>query len=171
LRFNDGRRAKKEMSMAEENIRNKAQAESTATAVWQGTLLDGSGTITESGSGSFGNLPVTWAARTTESHSDQTTPEELLAAAHATCYAMAFSHALAQAGSPAEQLEVKATVGFDPKAGGGFEVSFSHLDVTGTVPGLDQAGFAALAREGEAGCPISNALRGNVQIILHAKLA
>lgn len=157
--------------MAEENIRNKAQAESTATAVWRGTLVDGSGTITESGSGSFSNLPISWMARTTDQVPDQTTPEELLAAAHAACYAMAFSHALAGAGSPADQLEVRATVGFDPKAGGGFEVSFSHLDVTGTVPGLDQAKFEEIARQGEAGCPVSNALRGNVQIILHAKLA
>jgi osmotically inducible protein OsmC len=153
-----------------ENIRNKAQAESTASAVWSGTLLEGSGTITETGSGAFGNLPVTWAART-QGGTNQTTPEELLAAAHAACYAMAFSHALAGAGHPAEKLEVQATVGFDPKVGGGFEVSFSHLDVTGTVPGLDQAAFEKIAREGEAGCPVSNALRNNVQIILHAKLA
>ncbi|MBA2519470.1 MAG: OsmC family peroxiredoxin [Chloroflexia bacterium] len=157
--------------MADENIRNKAQAESTATAVWRGSLVDGKGEITESGSGAFGHLPVTWAARTTDANPEQTTPEELLAAAHAACYAMAFSHALAGAGSPADQLEVKATVGFDPKAGGGMEVSFSHLDVTGTVPGLDQAKFAELAHKGEAGCPVSNALRGNVQIILHANLA
>lgn len=154
-----------------ENIRNKAQAESTASAVWRGTLADGSGLITESGSGAFSGLPVTWAARTTDANPDQTTPEELLAAAHAACYAMAFSHALAGAGSPAERLEVKATVGFDPKVGGGFEVSFSHLDVTGIVPGIDQAKFAELARQGDAGCPMSNALRGNVQLILHAKLA
>lgn len=157
--------------MADENIRNKAQAESTASAVWSGSLVDGSGSITSTGSGAFGNLPVTWAARTTDANSEQTTPEELLAAAHATCYAMAFSHVLAGAGSPAEKLEVRATVGFDPKTGGGMEVSFSHLDVTGNVPGLDQAQFAELARKGEEGCPISNALRGNVQIILHAKLA
>lgn len=157
--------------MAEENIRNKAQHESTASAVWSGTLVDGSGSLTSTGSGAFGNLPVTWAARTTDANKSQTTPEELLAAAHATCYAMAFSHALAGAGSPAEKLEVNATVGFDPKVGGGFEVSFSHLDVTGTVPGLDQARFAELARTAEQGCPISNALRGNLQIVLHATLA
>lgn len=157
--------------MSEENIRNKAQAESTASAVWSGSLVDGSGSLASTGSGAFGNLPVTWAARTTDANGEQTTPEEFLAAAHATCYAMAFSHTLANAGSPAEQLDVRATVGFDPKAGGGFEVSFSHLDVTGNVPGLDQARFAELARTAEEGCPISNALRGNVQIILHANLA
>ena len=156
--------------MAEENIRNKAQAESTVTAVWSGSLVDGSGEITKSGSGAFGNLPVTWAARTSMG-GDQTTPEEMLAAAHASCYAMAFSHALANAGNPPEELEVTDTVGFDPKVGGGMEVSFSHLDVTGKVPGLDQAQFVELAKAGEAGCPISNALRNNVQIILHAKLA
>ena len=158
--------------MAQENIRNKAQAESMATAVWSGTLLEGNGSIADTGSGSFGNLPVTWASRTQGSASaKQTTPEELLAASHATCYAMAFSNVLAGAGSPAERLEVRATVGFDPKLGGGFEVSFSHLDVTGTVPGLDQARFEELARQGEQGCPISNAIRGNVQIVLHANLA
>ena len=157
--------------MSKENIRNKAQAESTASVVWRGNLVDGSGSVTSTGSGAFGNLPVTWAARTTDANSEQTTPEELLAAAHATCYAMAFSNVLAGADSPAEQLDVRATVGFDPKVGGGFEVSFSHLDVTGNVPGLDQARFEELARQGEEGCPISNALRGNVQIILHAKLA
>jgi osmotically inducible protein OsmC len=157
--------------MAGENIKNKAQAESTATAIWSGSLVEGKGTITGTGSGSISNLPVTWAARTEHAPKDQTTPEELLAASHATCYAMAFSHALAGNGTPPEKLEVQATVGFDPKVGGGFEVSFSHLDVTGTVPGLDQAKFEEIAREGEAGCPISNALRGNVQIVLHAKLA
>lgn len=157
--------------MADENIKNKAQSESTATAVWSGTLVDGKGSITETGSGTISNAPVSWASRTENARKDETTPEELLAASHASCYAMAFSHALAGNGTPAEKLEVTATVGFDPKVGGGFEVSFSHLDVTGTVPGLDQAKFEQIAREGEAGCPISNALRNNVQIVLHAKLA
>ena len=156
--------------MTEENIRNKAQAESTASAVWNGSLVDGSGTVTESGSGKLSNLPLSWAKRTGQGGTE-TTPEELLAASHAACYAMAFSHALASGGNTADSLEVRATVCFDPKAGGGFAVSFSHLDVTGSVPGLSQEEFAAKAREAEAGCPISNALRGNVQIIVHAKLA
>ncbi len=156
--------------MPEENIKNKAQAESTASAVWSGSLVDGSGELVSTGSGAFGKLPVTWAARTTMG-GDMTTPEEMLAAAHATCYAMAFSHALANAGHAPDEIQVTATVGFDPKAGGGFEVSFSHLDVTGKVPGFDQAKFEEMARKGEEGCPISNALRGTVQIVLHAKLA
>ncbi len=147
----------------------RAQAERQANVTWQGSLLDGRGTITNTTSGAFGNLPVSWAART-EQPDGQTSPEELLAAAHAACYAMAFSHALTGEGTPPERLEVSATVGFDPKVGGGFEVSFSHLTVRGRVPGLDQAGFEDAARQGEQGCPISNALRHNVQITVEATL-
>ena len=149
--------------------RRRAQAERQANVVWEGDLLAGRGTITSATSGAFGNLPVSWPART-EEPGGLTSPEELLAAAHAACYAMAFSHTLAQDGTPPERLEVSATVGFHPKVGGGFEVSFSHLTVSGRVPGLDQAAFAEAARRGEQGCPISNALRGNVQITVEATL-
>src|SRR5918992_1068751 len=107
-----------------------AQAERRADVVWEGNLLQGSG---------------------------KTSPEELLAAAHAACYAMAFSHALAQGVNPPERLEVSATVGFDPKpGGGGFYVSGSKLAVRGRVPGMDQAAFEAAARPREQGCPNSN---------------
>ena len=143
--------------------------ERTANVVWQGDLLSGKGTVSASSSGVFADLPVTWAART-ESPGGMTSPEELIAAAHASCYAMACSHALASAGNPPERLAVRAVVRFDPKVGGGFEVSESKLTVWGRVPGLDQAGFADLARKGEQGCPVSNALRGNVQIHLDAIL-
>ena len=143
--------------------RRKAQAESTASATWHGSLVDGSGTITSTGSGAFSNLPISWAART--GAGGNTTPEELLAAAHASCYAMALSHALAGNGTPATKLDVSATVGFDPKVGGGLEVSFSHLTVAGTVPGVDAARFAELAQEASRGCPISGALKGNVEVI------
>jgi osmotically inducible protein OsmC len=147
-----------------------AQAERRADVVWEGNLLQGSGTVTSVTSGAFGGLPVSWPART-EQHGGKTSPEELLAAAHAACYAMAFSHALAQGGNPPERLQVSATVGFDPKpGGGGFYVSGSKLAVRGRVPGMDQAAFEAAARQGEQGCPISNAIRNNVPIDLEATL-
>ena len=146
-----------------------AQAERRADVVWEGNLLQGKGTIAAVTSGALGDLPVSWPART-EKPGGQTSPEELLAAAHASCYAMAFSNVLAQAGNPPERLEVSANVGLDPKAGGGVEVTFSNLTVRGRVPGIDQAAFEAAAREGEKGCPISNALRNNVTIGLEATL-
>lgn len=146
-----------------------AQAERRADVVWKGELTKGEGSVTAGSSGAFKNLEVTWASRT-EKPDGKTSPEELLAASHATCYAMAFSYALSGAGHAPDQLNVSATVGLDPKVGGGFEVSISKLDVRGRVPGLDQATFERLAGEAEQGCPISNALRGNVQIELHATL-
>jgi len=146
-----------------------AQAERRADVVWEGNLVKGHGQITTVTSGSFGELPVSWPSRT-EKPGGQTSPEELLAAAHASCYAMALSHTLAQAGNPPERLEVSANVGFDPKDGGGFAVTFSNLTVRGRVPGIDQAAFEAAAREGEQGCPISNALRNNVTIGVEATL-
>jgi osmotically inducible protein OsmC len=143
--------------------------ERKADVVWEGDLLSGSGTITNVTSGALKDLPVTWAART-EAPGGKTSPEELIAAAHAACYAMAFSHTLAGAGNPPERLNVSATVVFSPKAGGGMSVSDSRLVVRGKVPGLDQARFAELARQGEQGCPVSNALRNNVNIHLDATL-
>ncbi|MDP9356666.1 MAG: OsmC family peroxiredoxin [Chloroflexota bacterium] len=147
----------------------RAQAERQATAVWQGSLLEGSGQVSADTSGVFTDQGVTWQART-EVANGKTSPEELVAAAHASCYAMAFSHALAQAGNPADRLQVTATVGFHPKRGGGFEITYSNLDVRGRVPGMDQAAFEQAAQEGEQGCPVSNALRNNVQINLNATL-
>jgi lipoyl-dependent peroxiredoxin len=147
----------------------KAQAESTANVSWQGSLLEGSGTITGTGTGVLAGQPITWQART--GGGGATTPEELLAAAHASCYAMAFSHALAGHGTAPTNLEVTATVGFDPKVGGGFEVSFSRLTVRGAVPGVDAETFRRLAHEASQGCPISAALKGNVEITAEATLA
>ena len=143
-------------------------AESRATAVWEGDLTSGSGRVSAD-TGVFSEAPVSWAART-ERPAAETSPEELLAAAHASCYAMALSHALAQAGNPPERLEVSAVCHFTPAEGGGFEVSRMDLDVRGRVPSLDQGGFEEAARAGEQGCPISNALRGNVDIRLTAAL-
>ena len=143
-------------------------AESHASAVWEGNLVEGSGHVSAA-SGLFTDAPVTWAARTSRPD-PKTSPEELIAAAHAACYAMAFSHTLAEAGSPAERLAVDAVCHFTPIESGGFAVSRMDLDVHGSVPGIDQDAFERLARECEHGCPVSNALRGNVEIALTATL-
>ena len=143
-------------------------AESHASAVWEGNLVEGSGHVSAA-SGLFTDAPVTWAARTSRPD-PKTSPEELIAAAHAACYAMAFAHTLAEAGSPAERLAVDAVCHFTPIESGGFAVSRMDLDVHGLVPGIDQDAFERLAREGEHGCPVSNALRGNVEIGLTATL-
>jgi lipoyl-dependent peroxiredoxin len=140
-------------------------AQRNAEVVWGGDLASGSGTV-EPGSGAFGALPISWASRT-EEPAGQTSPEELIAAAHAGCYAMALSHTLAEAGNPPQRLEVSAVTSFEPGKG----VVSSNLTVRGRVPGLDAAGFEDAAREGEQNCPVSNALRGNVEIGLHASLA
>ena len=145
-------------------------AERTARARWEGDLIEGRGTVSATTSGLFTDTPVTWAART-ESPDGMTSPEELLAAAHAACYAMAFANFLAKAGTPPRTLNVEATATFAPKEGGGMHVSTMELRVEGDVPGLDQAAFEQAARDGEAGCPISNAIRGNVEISVSATLA
>jgi osmotically inducible protein OsmC len=143
-------------------------AERTATAIWSGNLTEGSGTVS-SGTGVLSDQKVTWAART-EDPAGMTSPEELIAAAHASCYAMAFSNVLNGNGTPPERLEVTAKVGFGPKPEGGMKVTYSKLSVKGRLPGLDAEAFQRLAREGEAGCPVSNALRNNVDIELNAEL-
>ena len=144
------------------------KAERRAEVEWQGSLMQGSGTLVSVGSGAIGNLPVTWASRT-ERSDGKTSPEELLAAAHAACFAMAFSNGLAQAGTTAELLHVNATCTFE-QVEGGFKVSTMVLDVRGKVPGLDQAGFEKAAQQAGEGCPVSNALRNNVAITVNAQL-
>ena len=146
-----------------------AGSKRTAAAKWQGDLLSGNGTV-RPGSSAFGELPVDWRART-EGSQTVTSPEELIAAAHASCYAMAFSNTLAQAGHTPESVDVAATVTFAPNPAGGFRVESSALSVTGRVPGLTQEQFADFARQGDQGCPVSNALRGNVEITVEANLA
>ncbi|MGI8477707.1 MAG: OsmC family peroxiredoxin [Thermomicrobiales bacterium] len=143
--------------------------EKTASAVWNGTLVEGSGSFSLE-SGVLADSPLTWAART-GAGSGKTSPEELIAAAHASCYAMAFTHMLANAGTPAERLDVSSSVGFGPNPGGGMKVTHSHLTVKGTVPGLDQAAFAEAAKNAEQDCPVSNALRNNIEITVEATLA
>lgn len=142
--------------------------ERSSTTIWEGGLIDGSGSFTV-GSGAFGPQNVSWARRT-EEPDGATSPEELIAAAHAACYAMAFSYTLANNGTPPQKLEVTSTVGFGPKEGGGMEVKYSKLNVTGKVDGLTAEQFADLAKQGEAGCPVSNALRNNVAIEVESTL-
>jgi lipoyl-dependent peroxiredoxin len=144
-----------------------ASAQRRAQVVWEGDLAGGSGTV-GSGSGALDGLPVSWPART-EEPGGKTSPEELIAAAHASCYAMALAHTLAQAGNPPQRLEVAAVTTLD-QVDGAFKVVSSDLSVKGRVAGLDAAGFEEAARQGEQGCPVSNALRGNVEIGLEAAL-
>ena len=139
-------------------------AESSATTVWEGDLAHGSG-VTTPASGAFGPVDVTWSSRTARS-AGKTSPEELLAAAHASCYCMALSHELGEAGTPPERLEATATVAFVPGEG----VKSSHIVVSGRVAGIDQAAFEAAAAGAGAGCPISGALKGNIEITVEATL-
>jgi len=139
-------------------------AESSATTVWEGDLPHGSGVATPS-SGAFDPVDVTWSSRTARS-AGKTSPEELLAAAHAACYCMALSHELSEAGTPPERLEATAAVAFVPGEG----VKSSHIVVSGRVPGVDQAAFEAAAGAAGEGCPISGALKGNIEITVAATL-
>jgi osmotically inducible protein OsmC len=140
-------------------------AESSATTVWEGDLAHGSG-VTTPQSGAFDATDVSWASRTARA-AGKTSPEELLAAAHTSCYCMALSHELGEAGTPPDSLEATATIAF--VAGEG--VKSSHIVVSGHVPGIDQATFAAAAAAAGEGCPISGALKGNIEISVEATLA
>jgi osmotically inducible protein OsmC len=139
-------------------------ARSSARTQWQGDLAHGAG-VTTPASGAFEPVDVSWASRTSRA-AGKTSPEELLAAAHASCFCMALAHELAEAGTPPERLEAEATVEFEPGEG----VRSSHITVTGRVPGIDQDAFAAAAGAAGQGCPISGALRGNVDINVDAVL-
>jgi len=140
-----------------------------ARAKWNGDLASGSGEVSSVTSGKFSSLPVSWGART-EAPQGKTSPEELLAAAHASCFAMALSAGLAKGGTPPETLEVTSTVTFD-KVGADWTVVSSDLQVTGVVPGLDEAGFARAAEGAKDGCPISRALKNNVKLSVKSTLA
>ena len=139
----------------------------TAESVWEGTLTEGSGLVSV-GTGVVKDLPVSWSARV-EDPGGKTSPEELIAAAHASCYSMAFSLALTEAGHPPTRLRVSSTV-TAVLSSDGLKVAKSHLTVRGIVPGLQNDEFAELARTGDAGCPVSNALRGNLEITIDAAL-
>ncbi len=143
-------------------------ARSQADATWEGNLTRGSGTVTLE-SGILRGQSITWAARTHRSPGT-TSPEELLAAAHAGCFAMALSNTLDKAGHPPTRLDIVAACTFETGGEGGSRISTMELQVRGTVPGIDQARFEELARQGEQGCPVSNALRNNVRITVSAQL-
>ncbi len=139
-----------------------------AECVWNGDLASGSGSVSAATSKAFGSLPVTWASRT-EAADGRTSPEELVAAAHASCYCMALSAGLGRAGTPPERLETSATVTFD-QVDGGFKVVSSALTVRGRVPGIDADAFRDAAEAAKDGCPISQALKGNVDLSVEATL-
>jgi lipoyl-dependent peroxiredoxin len=141
-------------------------AERTATTAWDGDLAHGSGQVTGA-SGALTELAVTWASRTERSEG-RTSPEELVAAAHSSCFAMALSSGLAEAGHSPEHLEVTAKITLDERAGAP-TVTTSELLVSGRVPGIDRDTFEQAAQQAGRECPISRALTG-VEISVHAAL-
>ena len=130
--------------------------------------LKGNGVVSATSGNAFSGLPVSWAART-ESSGGKTSPEELVAAAHASCFCMALSAGLGKAGTPPTKLEVDATVTFK-QVEGGWKLASSALKVVGQVPGIDAAQFAEAANGAKDGCPISSALKGNVELSVDATL-
>ncbi|MCA1647828.1 MAG: OsmC family peroxiredoxin [Chloroflexi bacterium] len=140
-----------------------------ADVTWSGDLASGNGNVSATTSGVFERLEVSWARRSEADAQGKTSPEELLAAAHASCYAMALSGGLGRAGSAPESLDVSATVTFD-KVGDGFKVVSSALEVRGRVPNMDEATFVKAAEAAKDGCPISSALNGNVELSVKATL-
>ena len=136
-----------------------------AEVTWQGDLMSGNGRIDSVTSGAVGGLDVSWPARSEEPEG-KTSPEELIAAAHATCFSMALSHGLAQAGHPPEELKTSATVTFQPGEG----ITKIALDVAGRVPGIDEGAFQQAADGAKQNCPVSKALTGVPEISLTARL-
>ena len=144
-----------------------AIAERNAQCIWNGDLAHGKGAVNDA-SGAFGELPVTWASRT-ERSAGQTSPDELIAAAHASCFSMALAHELAQGGNAPEQLDVTAKVTLDERDGAP-TVTASEITVAGRVPGVDQEGFTKAATNAGKQCPVSRALAG-VDIEVQATLS
>jgi osmotically inducible protein OsmC len=140
-----------------------------ANVSWSGDLPTGKGNVSAASSGAFKGLEVSWPRRSEADANGITSPEELLAASHAACYAMALSAGLGRGGTPPQSLNVTARVTFD-RVGDGFKVVSSALEVTGTVPNLDAAAFQKAAEAAKDGCPISQALKGNVDLSVKATL-
>jgi osmotically inducible protein OsmC len=140
-------------------------AERRAEVTWSGDLFSGRGTIESVGSGAFGPLGVTWTSRTEDS-GGLTSPEELIAAAHASCFSMALSNVLAKEGHPPESMSTTAVVTFVPGTG----ITTSVLDVRGVVPGIDEDAFRQAAEDARDNCPVSQALKGNVELSVSARL-
>ena len=143
-----------------------ANVERRAHVVWEGDLASGSGRLTEESSKVIEEAPVTFASRV-ERPDGKTSPEELIASAHATCYAMALSNTLAEKDAPPVRLEVDAVCTLDDEQ---LQITTMDLDVRGEVPGIDDEEFERAAQEAEQLCPVSNALRGNVEIRLQTRL-
>ena len=141
--------------------------QSRASATWEGDLFTGGGT-TSLATGAAGPLPVSWPSRT-EAANGKTSPEELIAAAHASCFSMALSNVLASNGTVASRLETEAVGSFE-KLEAGWRLTTMALTVRGDVPGISADDFAAAAAEAKDGCPVSNALAGNVAITVQAEL-
>ncbi len=139
-------------------------ATSRADATWEGDLVSGSGHVKPE-SGAFPELPISWASRAERQHG-KTSPEELIAAAHASCYCMAFSSGLAKAGHKPERLDTKAEIEFVPGTG----ITTATLTVRGHVHGISNDEFQKLAEAAKEGCPVSQAMHGNVELRLHATL-
>jgi osmotically inducible protein OsmC len=139
--------------------------ERKAEVTWQGDLMSGSGRVDTVTSGAIGGLDVSWPARS-EQPNGKTSPEELIAAAHATCFSMALSHGLAQAGHAPEALKTSATVSFQPGEG----ITKIVLDVAGRVPGMDEGDFEQAAEQAKENCPVSKALAGVPDVTLQARL-
>ncbi len=137
-----------------------------ADVTWKGSLMEGAGTITKTTSGAIGELGVSWAARTEAATAGKTSPEELIAAAHAACFSMALSHGLAQAGTPPDELATSATVTFQPGEG----ITKIALTVEGSVPGVEEAAFVQAAETAKENCPVSKALASVPEITLDARL-
>ena len=139
----------------------------TAEVVWNGDLRSGSGRMA-TGSGALKELPYSFATRF--ENEPGTNPEELIAAAHAACFSMAFAATLGDKGYAPESIKTHATCTVSPQQGGGFRITKMRLVTRGQVPGIDQATFGRIAVEAEKGCPVSNALRGGPEIELEATL-
>ena len=137
-----------------------------AEVTWRGSLLEGAGRIDSVTSGAFGGEKISWTARSTDEWGGNTSPEELIAAAHAACYCMAFSNGLAKAGHEVQRLETSAEVEFVPGTG----ITSSTLTVSGRVRGITEGEFRQLAEAAKEGCPVSQALKGNVELRLNANL-
>jgi lipoyl-dependent peroxiredoxin len=142
--------------------------ERSAKATWEGELIGGSGEVSTE-SGVVQSATVNWSSRA-EQADENTSPEELIAAAHATCVSMALANGLAQAGTPATKLESDATATFD-QTSDGFRLTTMRLSVRGQVDGLDEEGFRRAAEDAKENCPVSQALKGNVEVTIDAALA
>lgn len=144
-----------------------ADIKRTAEAVWKGDLRSGKGRIASS-SGVLKDTPYSFATRFEDAPG--TNPEELIAAAHAACYSMAFAYTLSSQGYRPESIETRAICSLSPQEGGGFKITKMRLETRGQVPGIDETTLRQVAQEAERGCPVSNALRGGVEIEVDASL-